>query len=153
MITHKNLQHFIQWANKKTSLCRLSNGLTCFFEKKLYFFFSKIMFIDDKDDKSEIILNIDTKPNCIISKWLISIEKTTECIKNQMTFDDLLVGNFAYTEPVDNQGNLSVKFHLEKKDNTRKIFSKLDKFSEIIPKCSCGTTGSDTYVKVNLFIF
>jgi tRNA(Ile)-lysidine synthetase-like protein len=150
MITHKNLEHFIDWVkNGKASLCRFSNDLTvCILENKLYFFFSKIMCTEKKN----MFVNFTEKEKSshILSRWKISIEPTLEHIDEPMTYDNLIDGHFVYTEPINKKSEFTIGFTLDSKDHTKKLFSKLKKMSSSVPKCTSGVDNESKYVKITL---
>ena len=156
MITHKNLEYFINWINRKskeTSPCKFSNDLTvCVENNKLYFFSLKNTCIDEKN----LAVNFVTKEKTsyILSGWKISLEPTLEYIKEPMTYDDLIDGHFVYTEPINKKNDFTIGFILDSKDHTKKHFSKLKKMSHFVPKCTSGINFENTteskYVKITL---
>jgi len=154
MIKNKNLRMFVEWTQKleaNSGLFRLSNGyIVTYFNLKLYFFRMELFNINN-NNPTNILLNESTKMISYINNWKIVIEITEEYIKNPMTYDDLINGIYVYTEPINEFGIFEIKYSLNKKDGTRKLFSKLGKLSEIIPKCSSGLVsmkGNTKYAKI-----
>jgi tRNA(Ile)-lysidine synthetase-like protein len=139
MISHKNLRTFIEWAKCCDGRkCSLTNGLTAYgSNQKLYFFDQKMI----SSDKKTITVNHDGSPIEInTSNWKIKIEPTVERIESPMTYDDLLNGVFCYSEPVHPSNEMQISYTLGSKDRTKKLFRKISKFSNCVPKCSSGPT-------------
>lgn len=163
MISHKCLNVFIHWINnnlehsKQCSLFKTSNKLVLYYDKnKLYSFSNKLLTINVEP----YIIHYDihnTRPTQIVyNNWIITISNVQdkEYLKNKMTLSDLVVGEFTYTEQINELNTFEVKYSsLDRKDNVRKLFSKLGKMSEYVPKITSGILGllkNIGFVKINI---
>lgn len=152
MISHKNLNVFIEWIGcHKNKKCSLSNGMdACINDNKLYFFKRGIV----SRTSNEVLHLVFEKTNNRInfSNWSITIEETTERIDRPMTLDNLMNGEFCYTEPVDGSKPIIISHTISKRDRTKRLFRKISNFSKCIPKCTSGDQDFIPvgYVKVTL---
>jgi tRNA(Ile)-lysidine synthase len=154
MITIKNLNYFVKWYDTMNNqLCKLSNGLfVTKYKNKLYFFDETIMIT--KKTNYDINLITLTAPLLIEKSepWNILIEPTTEYLKTSMTFDDLINGTYSYSEAIHPTNTFIVKYRLDDKDRTKKIFKGLRQFINVIPKVTSGSSDFDPigFVKVTI---
>lgn len=148
MMSHKNVRQFMTWNKKRNGKIQLSNGYDVqFYNDKLYFYnrsdFRKInnTVIEIKNDNNEIN----------IIGWKIIITKVNNLkLINKITLEEILNGHFVYTEPIND--SVKITTVLEKRDSTRKLFTRLQGVCKYIPKVTGGTTGDlKNIVKIEIY--
>lgn len=157
MMTHKNVSYICTWFRTqvlrgKITFCCLSNGYFCAVHNdKLYFISRQLQTIKEKFISDQII-DISKGDTIVrLDRWTITISKTDEDIRNNITHDDIIRGHYIYTEPIDD-APLIMSYELQKKDHTKKIFRGLGTMSKYLPKVTSGNRDfvPSGYVKIDV---
>jgi hypothetical protein len=122
MITKKSLDNFINNFNnylKKDTKIVFSNKCICIICNNYMYIYSCKFDIN--------IFNISITD--------IEFNKQNE-INNAITYDDLLNGSYCYTEYYNDNMKIQLINNFNKKDSTKKIFSKIFLLKDSIPKLS-----------------
>ncbi len=141
MISRKNLENFIEGIKKKSTeeyKFNFSNKCVGIISNSSLYIFKNI-FTKEVEEK---VINIDSE-NIVVNKFDIFeikisqiINDSTNIIRNQITYDNILDGYFAYTEECIDKLYITNKFN--DKDKSKKLFSKIHSLKSYIPKITSG---------------
>ena len=153
MITHKNLEVFVEWI--KTSIkkyneclekniypemtkCVLSNSYNAYLDGNDMLY---LISLDDLENFSQINKEIIIDSDDIkldTEKWNICITKTNHQQTKKIQISDLINGMIYYTEPLPPSNKLTLCGKLHPNDTTRKLFSRVNAFDNYMPKITSG---------------
>jgi|694.fasta_scaffold76601_1 tRNA(Ile)-lysidine synthetase-like protein len=155
MISHRSLKHLLYWIkNMNDDTCvRLSNGYNCSKNTNILYFFDQSI-MNSRFTIPEHIDIIDTTNIVEIKHGIWTITLTPIIgdlwIKEKITHNDILKGEYSYTLPVNSDNKFFFGYNLNKKVSSRKIFTGLTGITRYVLKVgeNFGEDRSGRFIRV-----